>query len=235
MLRQLGLIAVIGLTSSMVLLAAAVWFSGRGLANQGYGWGKWRSSCEEISSNQKQVTLPYGGNQALMIDLPGLVTYQPDGEAEITVTGDETLVDHVWIGDGKLSLDCDPGSKEFKLEVHIKGYVIEDWTLVGRANLTMIKLEQAILQLRMRGSGNIVAAGNAEELKLDLTGAGSAYLKDFIAQSAKIDVRGSGNVQATVKKDAEISIFGSGNVELSGNPTLHRSDMRGSGRIVATP
>ncbi len=41
--------------------------------------------------------------------------------------------------------------------------------------------------------------------------------------------------QMTAQTDADVSISGSGNVELWGHPTLRRSAVRGSGRVMQMP
>ncbi|MGO7172150.1 DUF2807 domain-containing protein [Rhizobium leguminosarum] len=228
-------VAIVGLVSSGVLLTSGVVLSGRDLASQGYQWGKWRPACQAATSNDKQLALPYAGADSVTIDLPALVSYRPGNGPQAIISGEQALVDQVRIEDGKISLDCDPGSQTVKLNVQLTGPAISDWTLLGRGDLSLMQLNQPQLRLRIRGSGSVIATGATEKLDLDLSGSGAARLNDFIAQSAQINIRGSGNAQIAAQKDAEVSIFGSGNVELSGAPALRRSELRGSGRIVSVP
>lgn len=67
---------------------------------------------------------------------------------------------------------------------------------------------------------------------LEISGSGSGRLKNLIAQSAQIKIRGSGDAQITAQADADVSISGSGDVELYGHPTMRRSEVSGSGTQV---
>ncbi len=72
-------------------------------------------------------------------------------------------------------------------------------------------------------------------MDLKISGSGNARLKNLIAQSARIEIRGSGDAEVTAQADADVSISGSGDVDLYGHPTMKRSQVRGSGSITNVP
>jgi carbon monoxide dehydrogenase subunit G len=107
--------------------------------------------------------------------------------------------------------------------------------LLGSADLSLAQINQPQLHVSIRGSGSIAATGIADALGLEISGSGKAELKSLTAQSAQVEIRGSGDAQITAEGDADVSISGSGNVELFGHPKLRRSEVRGSGTIVQVP
>ena len=89
--------------------------------------------------------------------------------------------------------------------------------------------------MSIRGSGSVAATGTAGTVGLEISGSGSARLKNLIAQSVQVDIRGSGDAEITAQADADVSISGSGDVDVYGHPTMRRSQVRGSGSITRQP
>jgi hypothetical protein len=179
-----------------------------------------------------QVTLPFLPGDSLAVTLPGSVRYRPGDKAGAVVTGDASLLDHVHIENDTLSLDCELVRGSPELEIDLTGPAITNWKLLSSADLTLTDISQRQFRLNIEGSGNVIATGAVETVGLKISGSGNARLKSLVAKSAEIEVRGSGGAQLTAEMNAEISISGSGNVELFGHPSLSRSEVRGSGRII---
>lgn len=99
----------------------------------------------------------------------------------------------------------------------------------------MDDVRQPRLKLGIHSSANLIAKGMADNVDINLSGAGSVGLKGLAAQAVVINVRGSGDVQAMAKATADVSVYGSGTIELFGNPVLRSSDIRGNGRVVQMP
>lgn len=235
MTGKLAFIATAGLIGAVVFLALGIGLSGRDWAEARHLWGAMPSTCGSAASTSQQVILPFTAVDRLVINLPASVRYQPGDKAEAIISGDPALLDHVRMEGGKLSLDCDPGWVDTRLDVSLSGPAIADWKLLGSGNLTLSQINQPLLRLSIRGSGSVAATGAADTIDLDISGSGAARLKNLTAKSAEIKVRGSGDVQLAAQADADVSISGSGNVELFGRPILRRSEIRGSGRIRQVP
>lgn len=234
MMRKLAIIAITGLIGSAIFLVAGLSLADKSQMPASL-WGSTISARELANSEKAQITLPFTATDSLTINVPAIVHYAPGDKAQAIISGDPALVNHVQIKDGRLSLDSDPGPIVFHLDINLTGPAITTWTLLGSEQLTLSNIEQPKLKLNIRGSGSVNASGHVDHIDMDISGSGAGRLKNLIAQTARIDIRGSGNTQITAKTDADVSISGSGNAELFGNPVLRRSNIRGSGRIQTMP
>lgn len=232
---KLATVATTGLIGAIVFLALGVGLSGPNWARPAHWWGAMQSDCGSAASEKQQIILPFSSDGSLSIDIPASVHYQPGGKAEAVVSGDPALLDHVKLEGGRLRLDCDAGDLSSRFQVSLSGPIVSDWKVRGSGDLFLSQLDQPELRLSISGSGSVTAAGSAHTVDLNISGSGSARLQDLIAQSARIDIRGSGDAKVAAQTDADVSISGSGDVELFGHPVLRRSEIRGSGRIVQTP
>ncbi|MCM2292821.1 DUF2807 domain-containing protein [Allorhizobium sp. BGMRC 0089] len=234
MTRKLTFIAASGLIISAVFLTV-----GFGLADQNQPssllWGSLKSTCQPINSGKTQIILPFTATDKLTIALPASIRYAVGDTAQVAVSGNPALIDHVQIEGSELKLDCHPGWVSSSLNITVTAPPITRWTLLGSEKLALPQLEQPHLVLNIRGSGSVTASGHVHDVDLDVSGSGTARLKDLTAQTAQVDIRGSGDVYITAKKDADVSISGSGDVKLFGNPVLRRSEIRGSGHIQQMP
>ena len=235
MTGKLALVATAGLVGAALFLAVGIGLAGPDWVNAGGSWISGQSTCGAITSVRKEVTLPFSANDSFTIALPASVRYQLGDKAEAVVSGDSTLIDHVRMEGSQLSLDCETGWFSPRLDVTVSGPAISDWRLVGSGELTLSQVNQPELRLNIRGSGSVVANGTTQAVDLEISGSGSGRLKDLIAQSAQVEIRGSGDAEVTAQADADVSISGSGDVDLYGHPTMRRSQVRGSGSITQVP
>jgi hypothetical protein len=235
MTRYLICFAVAGIFSAFVLPAFGVAPSGSYWAHPRPLWRVSQSSCGPTTSDRKQVTLPFTVGDSLTIALPGSVRYRPGDKAGAIVSGDAALVDHVRIENDTLSLDCEPDGRSPRLEIDLTGPAIADWKILGSAALTLTDIAQRQFRLRISGSGDAIATGAVETIGLKISGSGDADLKNLVAKSAEIEISGSGHAHLTAETNADVSISGSGGVKLFGRPTLSRSRVTGSGKIVQEP
>ncbi|MBF2717841.1 GIN domain-containing protein [Agrobacterium vitis] len=235
MTRKLAFVATTGLIGAVVFLTLGIGISGENWGGARQLWATTSSTCGSGQSTSQQVTLPFTASDSLTIDLPASVRYQPGDKAEVIVSGDPTLVGHVRMDGHRLSLDCHLGWSQSKLDISVSGPAITDWKLLGSGDLSLSQINQPQLRLDIKGSGSVSATGAADTVDVDISGSGTAQLRRLTAQSARIVILGSGNADMTALKDADVSISGSGNVDLSGHPTLRRSEINGSGRIVQAP
>lgn len=235
MTGKLTFAAMAGLTGAALFLVVGIGLAGPDWVNAGGSWIGGQSTCGAATSNRKEVTLPFSADDSFTIALPASIRYQPGDKAQIVVSGNSTLIDHVRMEGSRLSLDCEPGWFPSRLDVSVSGPAISDWKLLGSADLALSQVNQAELRLSIRGSGSVAATGTARTVRLEISGSGSGRLKGLIAQSAEVDIRGSGDAEVTAQADADVSISGSGDVDLYGHPTMRRSEVRGSGSITQRP
>ena len=235
MTAKLAFVSTAGLIGAALFMAMGIGLAGPDWVNAGGSWIGGQSTCGAVTSTRKEVTLPFSANDSFTIALPASVRYQPGDKAEAVISGDSTLIDHVRIEGSRLGLDCEPGWFPSRFDVSLSGPAISDWKLLGSGDLTLSGINQPELRLSIRGSGSVAATGTAGTVGLEISGSGSARLKNLIAQSAQVDIRGSGDAEITAQADADVLISGSGDVDVYGHPTMRRSQVRGSGSITQRP
>ena len=194
------------------------------------------NASNSAGTSPASVTFPFEANDRLDIDLPASVSYQPGPKAEATVTGDSSVISHVRIVDGRLGFDneleCAPLTH---LSVRLTAPSIAAWGIRGSSDLVLSGIDQQKLQLRITGSGHVVASGAVQVVALNVAGSGEAELQGLSARSAEIVVHGSGEVQVAAQDSADVAIRGSGIVKLHGRPAQLHSAISGSGRIENMP
>lgn len=182
------------------------------------------------------VTFSFESRDSLDIDLPAAVSYRPDTKAEATVSGDPAVIRHVRIANGRLGFDdeigCIPATH---LTVRLTAPSITRWRVNGSGDLVLSDIDQPRLELRIGGSGHIVAKGSVQAIGLNIAGSGTAQLQELSARSAEIVVHGSGDARVAAQDSANIAIAGSGAVKLYGHPATLHSTVSGSGRIENVP
>ncbi|WP_063771193.1 GIN domain-containing protein [Caballeronia sordidicola] len=194
------------------------------------------NAASPAGTSPASVTFPFEANDRLDIDLPASVSYQPGPKAEATVTGDSSVISHVRIVDGRLGFDSDLECAPLAhLSVRLTAPSIAAWGIRGNSNLVLSGIDQQKLQLRITGSGHVVASGAVQVVALNVAGSGEAELQGLSARSAEIVVHGSGEVQVAAQDNADVVIRGSGVVKLHGHPAQLHSAISGSGRIENMP
>jgi hypothetical protein len=171
----------------------------------------------------------------------------------VVVVADSNLQQHVKteVRDGTLVIDTDGDLRPKQpLRVEVSVPQLEDLEIDGSGNVTIDgargdsslsidgsgdirwKGDAGKLRVDIEGSGGVVLAGTAAELTVEVSGSGDVDAKELSARDATVEVEGSGDVAVHVeggKLRAEVS--GSGDVRWSGNATVERAVVSGSGAI----
>lgn len=100
----------------------------------------------------------------------------------------------------------------------------------GDAKLSNLKGEK--LALEISGSGDILAEGAVEQLKLSIDGSSDANLVALQTQRATIEINGSGDVNLSVAAALDAVVNGSGDIVYHGEPAQVSSHVHGSGEIA---
>lgn len=104
--------------------------------------------------------------------------------------------------------------------------------LSGSADATLRELAAGVLDVRVAGSGNVEAAGTAQQVKVSIAGSGNVSLARLPADDVKVSIAGSGDAKVVANKALGVSIAGSGDVVYSGSAESIRTSVAGSGRIT---
>lgn len=106
------------------------------------------------------------------------------------------------------------------LEMHVSG-----------AGDIKMDIDAPQLKAEVTGSGSIYLKGQTKDVSLDLTGAAHAHCYELLAENTKVDISGAGSaeVYASVKLDAQVS--GAGDVKYKGNATDVNQHVSGAGSV----
>lgn len=215
MTRKLAFVAMAGSLGAVAFLTLGIALAGASWADASRLLGMGKSTCGPANSASRQRTLPLTATDSFSIHIPANVHYQPGGMAEVVITGDPALLDHVRLEAGQLGLDCDPGWFASRLDVKLSGPSITYWELRGSGDLTLSQINQPKLALAIKGSGTAYVDGTSDAVEVNISGSGETELRDLIAKSVQLEIRGSGSVSANGTADAvDVNISGSGDAAL---------------------
>ena len=218
----------------VVFASAADWMDGgsRSWAAAARGCAARPWSKAAGTGEARSADLGWGGSDAVKVNIPARVQYQPGPTAQASVSGDAELVSHVRMRDGTLEWDTDDCFPDGDLVVRLTGPAVTAWTLNSSGELKLSEVKQDQLRLTLHGSGKVTASGEVHELTLDAAGSGRAEFGRLVTQQTNAQIRGSGAVVlADVRQEAlHIVMRGSGGVAASGEAREVSLDAAGSGR-----
>lgn len=99
----------------------------------------------------------------------------------------------------------------------------------GSGNI-QLQLQVPDVKASSYGSGDISLSGETRSLSMESAGSGNLKAEDLKAETAEIDMMGSGNATVNASKSLDVSVKGSGDVSYKGTPTI-KSDIKGSGTL----
>ena len=199
--------------------------------------------------------MPWNGNgDRVAIALAADSYYRPGNDDQLVVKGDPRIISHVYVREGVVGIDCNPGGSFFhrpeRIEVTLPGRGFRSFEQRGSGNMQLSGLSQAEAQISIKGSGDIqadgkvdhltllvagsgdlTAGGATDALELDVRGSGDAKLDGLAVKSADVIIEGSGNVAIAPRDAAHVSIIGngSGDIKAEGSTDDLRVAMHGSG------
>ena len=250
MIRVLIMIAVVGFMLSLATLSAAVAIGGPDAITRG-GWnlaegGSWKGKHWGWDDDERQMsaadlgpqtsrTLAWSGANQLDIDLAADVRYiQTTGPASVVVTGPQKAVEQVVVRGDSIRYERRNGHRHWRyptLTIIVRAPAITSFDLSGRNTLSIEDYRQPTLRIDASGSAEIKAAGQADDVDVELSGSGEADLGALTSKSAHIEISGSADAVIAPTESARLEISGSGDVELLTNPKSLETDISGAGRV----
>jgi hypothetical protein len=244
--RRLAAIALMSLSIAAAcgLFIVVAWTNGW-IDGDERSWAAPLQTCTATSwakktgtGERRTVDLEWPGSDAVRINIPAQVHYQPGPTPQASVSGDADLVSHVRLRDGTLEwdvaewdalVDCLPADR---LVVQLTGPAVTAWTLNGSGKLDLSDIKQNVLRITVHGSGAVTANGEANEASLDASGSGRADLGRLLTQKISANMHGSGDLKLSdTKQDLlRIAMHGSGAVSASGTAKEVALEASGSGR-----
>ncbi|MEQ1800642.1 MAG: DUF2807 domain-containing protein [Gammaproteobacteria bacterium] len=243
MAKSLVVVACAGLAISALSLSVASMLSpedGMWIGPPGDdGWwdsshGPWAERSPFTDSGDLVTReMAWTNGDAVEIDIPGFVSYEPAPDWRVTVKGRQGSVDQLRIDRGHIFFAGSlRSSGKSSIEVRVQGPELRSVALNGSGSLNLMNLSQEAIEIDVRGSGTVRGSGSVERLELRIFGSGEAELADLKTVDLDVSIFGSGDADVAPTGDAEISMFGSGNVRLRTTPTQLSTRSMGSGRVI---
>ena len=151
----------------------------------------------------------------------------------VRVRAGEKVIDDVRteVRDGTLEIAFDRdgfGGSDVEVEVSVPELTAIEAS--GSGDIEAAGVDADAFEIRSDGSADIVVAGTATRLTVDLDGSGEADLADLAADSAEVTVDGSGDLDLRADERLDVEVDGSGDVRYHGDPTVTRH-VDGSGEL----
>lgn len=86
------------------------------------------------------------------------------------------------------------------------------------------------ISMDLAGSGDMEVKGETRDLSISLAGSGNCNASALLAETADVNIAGSGNVDLHASRELKSNIIGSGNVYYKGDPSISTSKI-GSGTV----
>jgi Putative auto-transporter adhesin, head GIN domain len=185
------------------------------------------------ASEPRTIDLGWDGSDAVRVQIPAKVYYQPGPKAQASVSGDAELISHVRMHDGTLDwdnvVDCVSADD---LVVRFTGPAVTSWTLNGSGELHLSDIKQDVLRVTTHGSSTIAANGEVHDTSVETAGSGRIEL-NIRQDTLHVTTHGSGAVVASGEaRDVSLHSTGSGSADL-GRLVAQQVDARISGSAEA--
>ncbi len=159
-------------------------------------------------------------------------------QTAVTVEADDNLLGLVRteVADGTLVVDSkgDWSSKHGPV-VHITVPKLKALGIQGSGDARLSGYSGDKLGVKITGSGDVVADGQAQNLHLVIQGSGDANLSKLDSDYVQVRIDGSGDASVSADKTLDITIHGSGDVTWRGNAAQANSQVYGSGEVIHKP
>lgn len=237
-MRTLAVIAWAGIGASAACLAVAHGVD-PGVYRQdhvfGFGFGRRCLSSTGDSAIQTQ-DIAWDGDREVVINVPATVHYRPDaGTTTLHVTGPSGVTRHLRVHNGRITADCSLSNLAHEIDLVLPGRTFDSFTLNGAGRLLLENIDQQRLDVTVRGFGDIRATGKADDLDLNISGAGNADLSKLAVRSSKVRIAGAGRAELDAKDSADLSISGAGEIRLIEQPRNLQTHIRGAGQVINAP
>jgi hypothetical protein len=230
----LGRVAVIGLGVGVVSLSLAWVLGGREdlrrvIAEERFGW----HACDDtVAVAGPERRLPWMGGDKIEVTTPVPLRLIAGDGSDVVLRGTPTAVAHLQLRGSRL-VSC--GRLDGPVEVTLPARALRRVRISGAGNVTLEKLDQRELELRISGSGQIEARGSVERVSAHISGSGDVRLGDVAMKRLDAKISGSGSIEAGPKDEADVTLSGAGRVRLLTRPASLNSKVSGSGRIIQPP
>lgn len=249
MIRVLIMIAVAGFIVAVATLSAAFAIGGPeafargGWMLAGHDWDKdwnkhwdhdWHEAWEDEGrprGPQVTRTFTWSGDESLRVAVPADVRYvQAPGPARLTITGSERALSRIDVDKGRIGRRGG-GWRAGKVTIVLSAPNVRRFDLSGANTLTIEGYRQETLELDLSGAAKVTAAGEARQVRIDISGAAEADLGAVKTREAEVEISGHGEATVAPTDRARLDISGMGEITLLTRPAQLETDIAGAGKI----
>lgn len=167
----------------------------------------------------------------------GLVLVALGERSAVTVEGDDNVVPllRTEVEGGRLHLGSKSGTafvSNAPIVFRVTTPSLEQVVISGSGDIQIGDFAGEDLEVRIDGSGEVVATGTVERLEVRVGGSGTFEGFDLEAAVVEVEVDGSGDVRVFASERLDVAIDGSGEVEYAGDPGDVQSRVSGAGEVT---
>lgn len=248
-MRPIGLVALSGIATAAVCLplsASLHHWSGPqapfsfSFDDARHGWwsDRWNwfdddgaGSGETDAGALETRTFTWPDGDRLELDVPATLHFRPAATWTLAIRGRARTLERLQVSGGRIALES--GQHRLgDLDIELSGPALRAVVLNGAGELTLDGIQQDALRIDIHGSARARASGSVRELRLAITGSGSAQLAALRTRSAQVRIGGSGDADIDCTDSVDVLILGSGDVRLHAHPLHLSSKVIGSGEVI---
>lgn len=190
-----------------------------------------------VKGSGKAVSEKRGISGFHTVDLKGSMDVEVtrSDEFKCIVKGDDNIVPLIIteVKGQRLSISAKQSySARQKLNIFLEMPELTEVVLSGSGNINMADVTKNTVSLRISGSGDIVAIGEARQVIATVSGTGNLQIERLVAEHVDVTINGSGDASVWAKQSLNARVNGSGNIIYAGDPDDIYNDVNGSGDIV---
>ncbi|MDW3680618.1 head GIN domain-containing protein [Cupriavidus sp. CV2] len=175
-----------------------------------------------------------GAFSSVQLNAPVDAVFSASRTHSVSITGPEDVLPLVLttLADGKLTIGLSaPVVLAAPLRVAITGPSLQAVSIPGAGTLRASGLHEASIDLRLSGSGSIVAEGTVGSLRAAISGSGEVDASALRAQRLDAQLSGSGRILGYASDAASVALTGSGDIVVAGKPHQRAVSRTGSGQV----
>jgi hypothetical protein len=166
------------------------------------------------------------------IDIVGTIAVEAriDRATTVEVRGEADRIKQVTtdVKNGVLVINTKGKLDNSHLRVFVTAPDLSALTISGTGELTVHGLANGKLDLEIPGTGAMTLDGKTSALHVAIGGSGSLKAKSLLAESATIDVKGTGQATLYASKSIDANVSGTGAIKVYGKPASVKKSITGT-------
>ncbi|RKZ14849.1 hypothetical protein DRQ50_08330 [bacterium] len=199
---------------------------------------RWFGSGKGIEGSGDMETREFDLKTFEAIELGGAfsVEIRFGDKQSVAVTIDDNLWENLETGvsHGTFELDWDKNCEpDDDCKVVITMGNLERLEVHGACDATVKDFDSDRFEFNVHGAAELYINGQADELEINISGAGEVDARNLKAKHVKVRISGAGDAELYASESIDARISGAGNLDYWGNPDHEKTNVSGVGSIDA--